>query len=238
LSLKRFIHVLLLLLPVAALKAQSGNIEFIENKGQWDKKVKFQGTVPSGSFFVREGGGFTVLQHNTEDLTVIHDAIHAHKINSNARRMDNKFTLRSHAFHVDFVGASSNVEIVADKPLDTYSNYFIGNDPSKWAAKCKVYQGITVKNVYPNVDIRYYTQNGSLKYDIVANPGADIGKIALKYDGVDKLEIQKKELSIATSVGRVKELTPYTFQFNAKGKKDLDCRYEVKDNIVRFNVKN
>jgi gliding motility-associated-like protein len=239
LSLKRFIYVLLFILPVASLKAQSGNIEFIENKGQWDKKVKFQGTVPSGSFFVRQGGGFTVLQHNPEDLTVVHDAIHAHKLDkNNTRRLDSRFTLRSHAFHVDFVGASSSAEIVADKPLDTYTNYFIGNDPSKWAAKCKVYQGITVKNVYPNVDIRYYTQDGSLKYDIVANPGADIEKIALKYDGVDKLEIQKKELSISTSVGRVKELRPYTFQFNAKGKKDLDCRYVVKDNIVRFNVKN
>lgn len=191
-TLKRFIHVLFFILPVASLKAQSGNIEFIENKGQWDKKVKFQGNVPSGSFFVREGGGFTVLQHNTEDLTTIHNAVHGFNADASSRKMTDRFTLRSHAFHVDFVGSSSNIEIVADKPLDTYNNYFIGNDPSKWAAKCKVYQGITVKNVYPNVDIRYYTQNGSLKYDIVANPGADISKIALKYDGVDKLEVQKK----------------------------------------------
>ncbi|MBS1574873.1 MAG: PKD domain-containing protein [Bacteroidetes bacterium] len=238
LSLKRLIYVLFLILPVASLKAQSGNIEFIENKGQWDKKVKFQGSVPSGSFFVREGGGFTVLQHNTDDLEAIHNLVHGKTKGAVSGRMANNFSLRSHAFHVDFVGASSRVEIIADKPLDTYNNYFIGNDPSKWVNRCKIYQGITVKNVYPNVDIRYYTQGGSLKYDIIANPGADINKIALRYDGVDKLEIDKKELSVSTSVGRVKELAPYTFQFNAKGKKDLDCRYVIKDNTVRFNVKN
>ena len=236
--LKRFIHVLLFILPVASLKAQSGNIWFIENKGQWDKKVKFQGDVQAGSFYVREGGGFTVLQHNTDDLTELQSIIHARTKSGEARQTRKPFSLRSHAFHVDFIGSNAQAEIVPDKPLDTYNNYFIGNDPSKWAAKCKVYQGITVKNVYPNVDVRYYTQGGTLKYDIIANPGADLRRIALKYDGVDKIEIQKRNLSISTSVGKVRELSPYTFQFNAKGKRDLDCRYVVKDNIVRFDVKN
>ena len=236
--LKRFIHVLLFILPVASLKAQSDNIWFIENKGQWDKKVKFQGDVQAGSFYVRAGGGFTVLQHNTDDLTELQSIIHARTKSGEARQTRKPFSLRSHAFHVDFIGSNAQAEIVPDKPLDTYNNYFIGNDPSKWAAKCKVYQGITVKNVYPNVDVRYYTQGGTLKYDIIANPGADLRSIALKYDGVDKIEIQKRNLSISTSVGKVRELSPYTFQFNAKGKRDLDCRYVVKDNIVRFDVKN
>ena len=238
--LKRFIYVLLFVLPVTSLKAQSGNIEFIENKGQWDKKVKFLGDVPAGSFFIREGGGFTVLQHNPDDLREMQAVIHSreNKKSTDARQMPRQLSLRSHAFHVDFVGGSAGTEIIPDKPLNTYNNYFIGNDPSKWASNCKVYQGVTVKNVYPNVDVRYYTQDGTLKYDIIANPGADLGKIALKYDGVDKLETQKKQLSISTSVGKLKELSPYTFQFNAKGKKDLNCRYVVKDNIVKFEVKN
>ena len=241
LSLKRFIQVLLFILPVASLRSQSGNIEFIENKGQWDKKVKFQGEVSAGSFFIRKGGGFTVLQHNTEDLARLMAFTHGHEFNNEARKtttpQTGKFILRSHSFNVDFIGSSTNVEMIPDKPLDSYNNYFIGNDPSQWASNCKIYQGITVKNVYPNIDVRYYTQNGLLKYDIIANPGSDISKIALKYDGVDKLEILKKELSISTSVGRVKELSPYTFQFNGKEKKDLDCKFVVKDNIVRFNVK-
>ncbi len=236
--LKRFIHVLLFLLPVAGVRAQSGTIEFIENKGQWDKKVKFQGDVSAGAFFVREGGGFTVLQHNTNDLQEMQTLIHGSKKNGELRQITGPAKLRSHAFHVDFVGGAPGAEIVPDKPLDTYNNYFIGNDKSKWASHCRVYQGLTVKNIYPNVDVRYYTQDGTLKYDIIANPGADLNQIALRYDGVDKLEILKKHLSISTSVGKVKELSPYTFQFNAKGKKDLDCKYVVKDNIVKFNVKN
>ena len=73
------------------------------------------------------------------------------------------------------------MQVVPEKIIQTYNNYFIGDDPSKWAGQCRIYQAITLKNVYPNVDVRYYTDNGILKYDIVAKPGADISKIALKY---------------------------------------------------------
>ncbi|MES1214296.1 MAG: PKD domain-containing protein [Bacteroidota bacterium] len=242
-TLKRLAYFLLFIMPVAVLKAQSGNIEFIENKGQWDSQVKFQGKVSSGAFFVRKGGGFTVLQHNPDDLAKLETLAHGHIAGGGSQlrtAVNDKVILRSHSYNVDFVGASpvNDNQIIPDKPLNNYNNYFIGNDPSKWAGNCKIYQGITVKNVYPNVDVRYYTQSGGLKYDIIVNPGADINKIALKYEGTDKIEIQKRELSIGTSVGRVKELSPYTYQFNNKGKKELECKYVVKDNVVRFNVKN
>ena len=129
-----------------------------------------------------------------------------------------KLTVRSHAYNVDFVGASPNMQVVPDKPLPTYNNYFIGNDPSKWASECRIYQAITLKNVYPNVDVRYYTDNGMLKYDIIAKPGADISKIALKYDGVDKLQVKNKELVVSTSVGELRESYPYTYQSECKRK--------------------
>jgi len=237
---KRLVPLLFFFLPVADLLAQSGNIEFIENKGQWDKQVKFQGEVSAGSFFVRKNGGFTVLQHNPNDLNHLSALMHGHgKDGTIAPRIKagEKLLMRSHSFNVNFIGGSENVELVADKPVNSYTSYFIGNDPSKWAAGCKIYQGITAKNVYPNVDVRYYTQNGVLKYDIIVNPGADVSKIALKYEGADKLEVRKKELVIKTSVGNVRELAPYTFQFNGKEKKELDCKFVVKNNIVKFDVK-
>ena len=44
-----------------------------------------------------------------------------------------------------------------------------------------------MKNVYPNVDVRYYSNAGAVQYDLIgAKPGADISRIALKYDGADK----------------------------------------------------
>ncbi len=84
--------------------------------------------------------------------------------------------------------------------------------------------------------MRYYSDAGKLKYDIIVHPGGDIDKIAMQYSGVDKLEVKNKELMISTSVGAVKELYPYSYQVQDGQKKTVNCKYVVKNNIVRFKV--
>lgn len=218
-----------------SLHAQYGILEFIENKGQWNNEIKFKSEVASGTFFIRTGG-FTVLQHNSQDLQKLQDITHGHLLNSTDK--SSSFTLHSHAYKVDFAGAADNFEILPDKPQPYYNNYFIGNDPTKWASNVKVYQGITLKNIYPNIDVRYYSEAGTLKYDLVVKPGGNPGKIVLKYTGADKLEIKNNELHVKTSVGDIKELNPYTYQFSNNQRRQVSCKYVLTGNEVRFDVKN
>ena len=152
---------------------------------------------------------------------------------------NNEVMLRSHAYKVNFEGASDGVEIIPEKMQESYNNYFIGNDPSKWAGNCKIYRGITYRNMYPGIDVRYYSENGTLKYDIIVNPGANPNNIVMKYDGADKLSIKNNQLFVKTSVGDVKELAPYSFQFDkVNGKTAINCKYEIIDgNTVRFKIK-
>ena len=153
-------------------------------------------------------------------------------------KKNSSYTLRSHAYAVDFVNAATNLEIVPDKPLEYYNNYFIGNDPSKWAGNCKIYQGITIKNIYPGIDVRYYTDKGQMKYDIIVKPGADLSKLAMRYSGADKVEVKNKQLVIKTSVGDVKELEPYTYQYENNQRKQVTAKYVVTGNEIRFDIKN
>src|SRR5687767_8029894 len=137
-----------------------------------------------------------------------------------------------------FVGAAENTQIIPDKGIATFNNYFIGNDPSKWASNCKVYQAVTYKNIYPNIDVRYYVENGRLKYDLIVHPGGDLSKIVMNYQGVEKLRVKNGELIIQTSVGETKELAPYSYQFSQNSKVTVDCRYQVTGNLVRFSIRN
>jgi gliding motility-associated-like protein len=237
LSRTLYIFLLACLLP-ATLRAQYGNIEFIENKGQWNDAVRFKGDVNAGAFFIRSGG-FTVLQHRQDDWEKLTDMIHGHVDGSLVDRRQ-PVLLHSQAWNVDFVNTNSKIipTIIPDKALPTYNNYFLGNDPTKWAGDCKIYQAVTVQNIYPNVDVRYYTDHGNLKYDIIAKPGADLSRIALKYDGVTRLEVKNKTLSISTSLGEKQEMLPYSYQLNTKGRQEISCKYVVKDNIVSFDIKN
>lgn len=227
-----FIFATLCIQAFASTAQSFNNIEFIENKGQWDSRVQYKGDVSNGSFFIREGG-FTVVQYNPADFSNTMKLLHDKK----ADVPDEKYMVRGHAFHVDFLGASSHISTKADKPVSSYNNYFTGDDPSKWAGDCRLYQAIALQNVYPNIDLRYYTDNGFLKYDIIVRPGGDVSKIALKYSGVDQLQTKNKELVIGTSVGDLKESSPYTYQSGVAGKKEINCKYTVKDNVVRFDVK-
>lgn len=210
-----------------------GNIEFVENRGQWDNQVRYKGAVSNGDIFIRDNG-ITMVQYDPVDMANVMRLLH----DRNGSLPADRYMVRTHAFNVDFIDALPGKKTVPDKKIQSYNNYFKGNDPSKWAGGCEIYQAVTLKEIYPNVDVRYYTDNGFLKYDILVKPGGDLSKIALRYEGVDKLQLKNKELSISTSVGELKESSPYTYQAGLTGKQEVTCKYVVKDNVVRFEAKN
>jgi gliding motility-associated-like protein len=238
------------------LSAQS-YIQFIENKGQWHQQIAFKGDIAAGSFILKRDGGFRVIQHNHKDLQAIAARYHG----TSSPKSDNDGTskmvemasskmpiepspinpssliLHSHAYEVTFLNANPHPVTVPDKAIVTYNNYFIGNDPSKWASGCKIYQAVTYKNIYPNIDVRYYTNStGQLKYDIIVNPGGDVGKIALYYDGVDALKIKDGALVVKNSINEVTEMAPESYVIAEAGRKSVDCSYDLKGNIVRFKM--
>ena len=232
---RALLTLLICLCQFSVLKAQFSNIEFVENRGQWDSRIKFFGQVSAGAFYV-ERDGFMVVQHNPADWEKVAEVRHGHQL-ENRMAKQAPVIVHSHAYKVEFLDGNQHPQILADKPLPGHNNYFIGNDPTKWASDCKVYQGITVSEVYPNVDVRYYSNNGAVKYDLIVKPGADISRIALKYHGPEKLELKNKELIIGTSVGDLRELNPYSYQQSETGRKEISCKYKLKNDVVTFDVK-
>jgi len=52
-----------------------------------------------------------------------------------------------------FVNANPNPEIIAEGQLEYKCNYFLGNDPSKWHTDVPNYEAITLKDIYPGIDL-------------------------------------------------------------------------------------
>jgi gliding motility-associated-like protein len=243
-----YIVVLLMLVCLRGFAQQgSSNIEFVENKGQWDPRVKFRGEISIGNLYL-EKGGFTTLLYNPDDLDRLTSERHGMKRTVGPGKAGSSAPaspagkegdiLRSHAYRVRFLGANDQVVIAPDKVLPGYNNYFIGNDPKKWASHCNVYQGVTYHDLYPGIDVRYYTNNGQLKYDLIIHPGADVNRIRMRYDGVNRLSKKKEQLIASTSVGDVTQLEPYSYTFDPqRGHTDIRCRYIIRDsNTVSFEV--
>jgi gliding motility-associated-like protein len=235
--LKNKNQILLFCLCLATTTAIAQNlppVEFIENKGQWDDRVHFKASIPGGSLFVGENG-YTVLQHRDEDLRHVQELRHHLGKETGA---DKNYVIHSHAYRVVFEGASEKPQIIADKTLPGIRNYYLGNDRSKWATGCKSFLGITVKDIYPHIDLRYYSDHGSMKYDLIVNPGGKISDIVMLYEGTEGLQLADKMLEIKTSVGVVRELDPYTYQYGENGKRVIKNGFRIKGNKVSFDIKN
>ena len=244
-----FLIACILVLP----KFGFSQIDFVQNKGQWDSKVRFKGEFSSGSVFI-ENKGFTVLLNKPEDLEKRFEILHGHSDNKTVptpspenpsltqKRKDNEqdksFIFHSFAYKVNFLGASNNAQELPENASESYNNYFIGNDKTKWAANVRIYPTIVYKNIYPNIDVRYYNNSGRMKYDFIVRPGGNVNAIAMRYDGATSLAIKDKELIIGTTVGDVKELYPYSYQAGDKSRAEVDCKYVLRDNVVTFQVKN
>jgi gliding motility-associated-like protein len=148
------------------------------------------------------------------------------------------FLLHLHSYRVSFVGANDEVTILPDKAVASYNNYFIG-DKKNWAVLCKIYQGILYKDMYKGIDIHYYTDAGTLKYDIVVHPGADPNQVILQYDGQTKLSVRKNKIYVQTTAGTVQELEPHSYQVDGSGRSEVACSYKLlPGNRIRFSVGN
>ncbi len=89
-------------------------------------------------------------------------------------------TLRLH-----LVGTTHNVSPEGVKPVASYSNYLIGNDPRKWRMHVPHFAEVWYPSVYPGVDLVYHGNDGRLEYDFVVAPHARADRIAFSIDGID-----------------------------------------------------
>lgn len=245
---KRLLYCLLFLLLNGTVLTAQGYLNFIENKGQWDATIQFK-TEFKGGAIVFQKNGYRVLQHRPEDYQRVTNWMHNHQENKTKKVAEtnnnnfnqtpeeaDQFKIKSHVYEVNFFNAHPNPEIIPEKIIPGIHNYFIGDDSTKWGRSCKTFQAFTYKNVYPNIDIRYYSSNGALKYDVVVHPGGDPSQVIMHYKGVDQLKVKNKALQIQTPVALHKELIPSTYVIDEEGNKELGCSYYVKGSFVGFNI--
>ncbi|OFX17222.1 MAG: hypothetical protein A2033_00950, partial [Bacteroidetes bacterium GWA2_31_9] len=206
---------------------------FIENKNQWNKNVLYKVELNNGSMFL-EKDGFTYNFFKEEDLK--HS--HADENILDKSEKDHSEVIHWHAFNVKLMNAQSNCVIEALNPYSDYINYFIGNEPSKWASKVKRYKDVLYNNVYQGIDLKLYSNESNLKYDFIVKAGADITEIILQYNGVDDLKLKNGDLIIKTSVKQIIEMKPVAWQLISGEKQEVKCNFKLRDNKLSFDFPN
>ena len=194
---------------------------FIENKGQFPKEVKAKINLPSGVCFIENTRLVYALYSNNQLKSI-------HNLNRTEKNID------AYAYTANFLDC--NTDILTDylHPSNYYENYYLG-DQSTWAKNVRSYQKITQKNIYDGVDVKYYIEQDKLKYDIVVHPKGQAKKIKIEYNGVKKINLEKDDLHILTTVGEIKEKKPYAYQVINETKVEVLCVFKLKNNILSFD---
>jgi hypothetical protein len=106
---------------------------------------------------------------------------------------------------------------------NSYKNFFLGNDKSKWKCKVHSFQNIIYPNIYKQIDLQINTSKSNvLKYDWILKPNANLANIQLQISGTDSIYLNYDELYISHSQGILKEQKPFAYQI-------IDEREQLKE---------
>src|SRR5262249_30485157 len=124
------------------------------------------------------------------------------------------------------VGSSESAKAEGADELEGKSNYFIGNDPSKWHTNVAQYAKVKYHNVYPGVDLVYYGNQGQLEHDFVIAPGADPKHIRLSIAGATKMSVNKQGALLMTMAnGELQLKKPAVYQEIAGSRREIAGEY-------------
>ena len=145
-------------------------LTFEANNGQTDSQVRY----------LARGSGYTIFLTEKDAVIKLQD------------RQGDGVVLR-----LKVADANEGAQIDARDQLPGKSNYFIGNDPSKWRTNVPMFSQVRYGDVYPGIDLVYHGNQRQLEYDFVVAPGAEPRAITLNCEGADKIARGRKGDSVS-----------------------------------------
>jgi len=208
-------------------------LTFEENQGQTDARVKF----------LARGSGYTVFLSDDQTTTlrlIAPSNEPADSLHGSARLSTSaaptKYTYAT--VRLSLAGANPHAPVEGNDLQPGRSNYFIGNDPSRWQRNVPHFARVRYRGVYPGVDLVYYGNQGQLESDYILAPGADPAQIGLQIKGASAAKLDSQgALILATAAGDVVLHKPYAYQETAEGRREVAANFvQHGQNLVGFRV--
>jgi len=186
---------------------------FEKNDGQFDGRAGFLARMPNATLYLT--GADAVLVHS-------------------AKATDGASAIRMH-----WAGAGPAKAPEGEAEMAGKSNYFIGNDQSRWHTGVENFQRVQQKDLYPGVDLVYYGNQQQLEYDLTVHPGASPGAIRLAIEGAKSVALDKAtgDLVLVDAVGSpLRLLKPVVYQLGeSQQKSSISGNYALSaQNTVSF----
>jgi len=174
---------------------------FEENRGQTDSHVRF----------LSRGAGYTLFLTSREAV------------------LSMKRGSQRASVAMSFTGSNAAPNIRGVRMLPGKSNYFIGNDPSRWRTNIPAYNEVLYRGIYRNVDLRYHANQRQMEFDFEIAPHADPNTIELQIAGAGAVRVDADgSLTLDVNGGNLRFDRPHLYQ-PVKGAGNLPSRESIGD---------
>lgn len=240
---KIYSTVYLLLFFATLTFGQSAKLAFVQNKGQWDGDISYKTDFPGGQALATSKGMLVGI-FDTTSLRLRSEWGHHMEDRETGSQflLDNPKApdLKGHGWRFHFLNGTPSPQIEGKGLSTDFYNFWVG-DPSKHASKVRSSEEITYKNVYTNIDVRYYTAaDGSLENDIIIKPNADAESVSFELEGIDIIRQDiDGSLILSTSLGDITIPAPVSYLQDSKGKRTpILVRFVLQNKVVSFSIPN
>jgi hypothetical protein len=152
-----------------------------------------QGQAPAQASWLARG--------NTYELVITRDAI----VLSAARR----------SVQMRFVGGNPLDHIAGLDRAPSVSHYQGGVDRTTPVNGVPNFARLRIEQVYKGIDLEFYENQGSLEYDLLVRPAADVSHIQLAFDGADAVRVDTNSGDLVAVLGpgvEIRQLRPTIYQ--------------------------
>ncbi len=201
-------------------------VTFEENKGQTNKSVKF----------LARGKDFNLSLSANE---TVYNVLEANCERSGKENRKRKLKpCRTLSLKMKMAGANEDSIIQGIEETVTKSNYYIGNDPTKWLDDISNYKTVRYRKIYQGIDVIFQGSEQNLEYDFHVLPGADPKMIQLEFEGTEKTKIDRNGNLVFKFKGvELRHQKPVAYQIIDGEKREVFAEFVLlRRNQVGFKV--
>jgi hypothetical protein len=214
-------------------------LAFEQNLGQADSRIKY----------MARGNGYTLGLTENDAVFLLRSRSSANEqspVRVPGFRAQNLPGLRNlpkdltAVVRMQLVGGNSQAQVAASDELPGKTNYYLGNDSSKWHTNLAQYARVSYRDVYPGVNMAFHGAQHQLEFDFVVAPNAGPGTIGLHFTGAQRLNTDDSgNLVISSAAGNVVLHKPVAYQQRNGARQAVDARFVLKaSNQVGFELGN
>ncbi len=129
-----------------------------------------------------------------------------------------------------FIGARTDAPGRGESRRASISNYVFGPDPAGWRLAVPHFERVRYTEIYPGIDVLFYSAHDELEYDFVVAPGADPSRIRLVLVGMAAAALDASgDLVVQQGTGTVRQRRPVAYQERHGRREPVGVQYVPRD---------